>query len=92
MDYRLKSIKYFVLVIIINTLFALPRFALEQGASCVSCHVNPTGGGMRNDYGSNVYALSPEKTDDNTTMLAINSHQPWDKVTDDHQGRQDMAI
>ena len=57
MDYRLKSIKYFVLVIIINTLFGLPRFALEQGASCVSCHVNTTCGGISNDYGSNVYNL-----------------------------------
>jgi hypothetical protein len=57
MDNRLKSIKYFVLVIIINTLFALPRFALEQGSSCMNCHVNPTGGGMRNDYGSNIYNL-----------------------------------
>ncbi len=28
--------------------------------------------------GSNVYALSQNKTEDNTTMLAINSHQPWD--------------
>jgi hypothetical protein len=30
---------------------ALPRFALMTGAKCASCHVNPTGGQMRTDYG-----------------------------------------
>ena len=28
--------------------------------------------------GSNVYAVSPESTDNKSTFLAINSHQPWD--------------
>ena len=31
--------------------FALPRFALMTGAKCASCHVNPTGGQMRTEYG-----------------------------------------
>jgi hypothetical protein len=35
---------------------ALPRFAARNGAPCAMCHVNPTGGGMRNQYGRNVYA------------------------------------
>ena len=57
MDNRLIKIIYFVFIIAINPLIALPRFALEQGSSCMNCHVNPTGGGMRNDYGSNIYNL-----------------------------------
>lgn len=30
---------------------ALPRFALMTGTKCTSCHVNPTGGQMRTEYG-----------------------------------------
>ncbi len=28
-------------------------------------------------YGSNALAVSPARTDDGSTMLAVNSHQPW---------------
>ncbi len=35
---------------------AEPRFAARTAAACQLCHVNPSGGGMRNDYGRNVYA------------------------------------
>ena len=41
----------------INFLFSLPRYSLEEATNCMSCHVNPSGGGMRNDYGSNIYTL-----------------------------------
>ncbi len=36
---------------------ALPRFALSTGIKCASCHINPTGGQMRNQYGTNTYSM-----------------------------------
>ncbi len=33
------------------TAFSLPRFASRTNFSCQSCHVNPSGGGMRNAFG-----------------------------------------
>ena len=44
-------------IILFNIIFSIPRYSLEEATNCISCHVNPSGGGMRNDYGSNVYAL-----------------------------------
>ena len=40
-----------------SILFSLPSYSIEEGSGCINCHVNPTGGGMRNDYGSNIYSL-----------------------------------
>jgi hypothetical protein len=35
-----------------DTAYALPRFAAEMGLKCQSCHINPSGGGMRKMFGA----------------------------------------
>ena len=33
--------------------FSLPRFSSRMNLPCQSCHINPSGGGMRNTFGAN---------------------------------------
>ena len=44
-------------IIPLSLIFSLPSYAIEQNSNCINCHINPTGGLMRNDYGSNIYSL-----------------------------------
>ncbi len=46
-----------LLAILISTSDALPRFASRMGVKCQSCHVNPTGKGMRTPFGQNYGAF-----------------------------------
>ncbi len=41
-----------ILFMTADAVFALPRFAMMTGMQCINCHVNPTGGELRNSYGS----------------------------------------
>lgn len=58
----------FLILILISDGFALPRFSLRGGGgNCLSCHVNPTGGNMRNrsgwTYGKNVLPMVSPSSD-----------------------------
>jgi hypothetical protein len=50
-----------VLIVLVTDSFSLPRFALRMGGTCADCHVNPTGGLMRNSggwmFGKNVLPM-----------------------------------
>ena len=57
MRVSLAALSLLALVLLPSPGRAVPRFSLRTGAPCGLCHVDPTGGGMRNDYGRNVYAV-----------------------------------
>ncbi len=42
----------FLTTLISSSLYALPKFSARTGMKCQSCHVNPTGKGMRNTFGA----------------------------------------
>jgi hypothetical protein len=43
--------KIVISILLVQSASAIPRFAIKEGASCNTCHVNPAGGALRNDYG-----------------------------------------
>jgi len=44
-----------LLVFLTSTTDATPKFASRMNLPCSSCHINPTGSGMRNSFGANSY-------------------------------------
>jgi hypothetical protein len=56
----------------VPSLMALPMYASREGTKCVSCHFDPNGGGIRNDfgftYGKNRHSMEPEERWANVTV------------------------
>jgi hypothetical protein len=44
---------FFVFLIFSSDVFSYPRYSAYTGDKCIDCHVSPTGGLMRNQYGLN---------------------------------------
>ena len=51
MNIRFFNRSIFFIFLFSTFLWAIPRYALESGSSCILCHIDPSGGGLRNDYG-----------------------------------------
>ncbi|MEX1138409.1 MAG: hypothetical protein WEF53_03580 [Bacteroidota bacterium] len=47
-----KLLALLTLFLVGSSASALPKFASRMNLSCKSCHVNPTGGGLRNAFGT----------------------------------------
>ncbi len=43
--------------LIAASVYALPRFSLQNSTPCQTCHINPSGGGMRNEFGNHAVAF-----------------------------------
>ena len=75
-----KFSKYFAIGLLMSALssssIALPRFAAKVEQKCNLCHVSPTGGGMRNAYGSQYFALT-ELAVHKTPFEEISKFQPF---------------
>ncbi len=49
--YFLQILLSFLFIQMLGNLYAYPKFAAYTGEKCMSCHVSPTGGAIRNAYG-----------------------------------------
>lgn len=61
---------------------ALPLYASREGATCVTCHVDPNGGGIRNDFGF-VYLKNRH---------GLEAEERWAKVTVDPRLNEWIAV
>lgn len=61
---------------------ALPLYASREGATCITCHVDPNGGGIRNDFGF-VYLKNRH---------GLDAEERWSKVTVDPRLNEWIAI
>ena len=78
---KMRKISYYInFLILLHIIFPLPRYALQEVTNCISCHVNPSGGGMRNDYGSNVYSLDELPLE----RWMAKGDEDWDGTITDH--------
>jgi len=73
MDEWIKRAGVMISVIAIaSSASALPRFSILTGMQCLNCHINPTGGELRNSYGSSDFV------DDHLRMIPAHSDSSFE--------------
>lgn len=60
-----------VVTLVARPAVAMPLYASREGATCVSCHIDPNGGGIRNEFGFN-YAKNRH---------SVEEEEKWAKFT-----------
>jgi hypothetical protein len=65
---KLSTLTILISLVLSSSLLALPRFALSQKDKCADCHINPTGGIVRNEngffFGKNVISMISPRDED----------------------------
>ncbi len=65
---KLSTLTILISLVLSSSLLALPRFALGQKDKCADCHINPTGGIVRNEngffFGKNVISMISPRDED----------------------------
>jgi hypothetical protein len=73
-NFLVRAAVLFILGATIQTANAFPRFALMKGGQCIDCHVNPTGGTMRDEggwsYGKNNLRMFQMHSSDDSFELS----------------------
>ena len=69
---KIKVVSVLLIFIAASSAMAEPYFAVRDGLHCSSCHVNPTGGGMRSAFGD-LYG----QNDLPVNVLTPGGNGPW---------------
>lgn len=64
------------LIVLVASVFALPRLSVEHAVACKQCHVNPNGGGARNEFGNHAVAFQELCIPPTKKLLASHYKQP----------------
>ncbi|MCC6963543.1 MAG: hypothetical protein IT585_09855 [candidate division Zixibacteria bacterium] len=77
LQFRLLLVIAAVAVVLTSiSLYSLPRLAAEHATPCVSCHINPNGGGMRNEFGNFAVAYNERCLQATKEWLGPNKLRP----------------
>ncbi len=71
---RSFMLPFLILLLIASTAITYPRLTVEHKAPCKSCHINPSGGGMRTEFANYAVALN-ELTLPATKKIAVKNYK-----------------